>query len=66
MPQDFKLRLREQLEFVSRSAEAFDEGHKQEAVRIATALRVIFHDTKYSTSLVKHLNGGSILIRRDP
>jgi hypothetical protein len=61
--QDMRVRLRDQLEFLKGSAEAFDAGKTAEAVRIATALRVIFHQTKASTSLLNHLNAPGIMIR---
>src|SRR5258708_20179180 len=39
----FAKKFEEQLQFIRRSAEAFDQGSEQEALRIATSLRVIFH-----------------------
>jgi hypothetical protein len=65
MTQDFKRRLREQLGFIERSAAGFDQGHREEAMRIATALRVIFHHTPKSTSLLQHLNAVNVKIRSD-
>jgi hypothetical protein len=61
--QDMKARLRDQLGFLQRSAEAFDAGNTAEAIRIATVLRVIFHQTRKSTSLLTHLNATSISVR---
>ena len=61
--QDFKQQLRRQLGFLERSARDFDLGHRDEAIRIATVLRVIFHDTGASTSLLKQLNALTVLIR---
>jgi hypothetical protein len=37
------------------SCERYDEGDEREAIRIATALRVMFYDTRSSTSLLTHL-----------
>lgn len=51
----FKKKLEEQLRFLTRSSELFDQGHEDEALRLATTLRVIFHDTPKSISLLKHL-----------
>jgi hypothetical protein len=51
-------KLREQLRFIQRSCEAFDKGAEEEALRIATSLRVIFHDTSTSVSLISHLDFG--------
>lgn len=52
---DFERKLREQVKFISNSSKAFDSGDEEEAIRIATALRIIFHTTTSSTSLVTHL-----------
>jgi hypothetical protein len=57
---DFKQQLRNQLGFLERSCAAYDEGHKAEAVRLATTLRVLFHDTPNSVSLMNHLGAKSI------
>lgn len=48
-------KLEEQLRFLARSSELFDQGHEDEAIRLATSLRVIFHDTQNSISLLTHL-----------
>jgi hypothetical protein len=48
-------KLQEQLRFVQRSSGAFDQGTEEEAIRIATALRIIFHDAGRSVSLLAHL-----------
>jgi hypothetical protein len=47
--------LRTQLRFLETSSKLYDEGIEEEAIRIATTLRVLFHDTKSSTSLITHL-----------
>jgi hypothetical protein len=51
----FKDQLTKQLGFLRRSCESYDQGYKDEAIRIATVLRVLFHDTGRSTSLLTHL-----------
>ncbi len=48
-------KLQEQLRFLRRSCAAFDAGAEDEALRMATALRVILHSTKKSIPLVAHL-----------
>lgn len=58
--QDFPDQLRKQLEFISRSCEAFDAGANDEAVRIAQSIRVLLHQTSNSTSLLKHLKATTI------
>lgn len=58
--QDFKEQLRKQIDFLRTSCDLYDAGKKDEAIRIANALRIIFHDTRSSTSLLKHLNAGAI------
>ncbi len=52
--------LRRQIGFLQRSAEAFDAGYIDEAVRIATTIRVLVHNTASSVSLLKHLNATNI------
>jgi hypothetical protein len=49
-------KLKEQLGFLRRSARDFDGGHEDEALRLATTMRVLFHDTRVSTSVLTHLS----------
>jgi hypothetical protein len=56
----FKQKLEEQINFIRSSCQAFDNGNKKEALRIATSIRVILHDTPQSTSILKHLNAKDI------
>ncbi len=51
----FREKFEEQLRFLARSSGLFDQGHEDESIRLATSLRVIFHDTRGSTSLMTHL-----------
>jgi hypothetical protein len=58
----FRAELRKQLGFLERSAEDFDEGCEDEGVRLASVMRLLFHDTFYaktgkpnSISLMTHL-----------
>lgn len=57
---DFKLQLRRQLNFLERSCNAYDVGEHDEAIRIATVIRVLIHQTQKSTALLKHLNATTI------
>lgn len=57
---DFKAQLNRQLSFLSASSEAFDNGFRDEGIRIATTIRVLVHNTPSSTSLLKHLNATTI------
>ncbi|MES9854625.1 MAG: hypothetical protein ABW170_22645 [Candidatus Thiodiazotropha sp. L084R] len=57
---DYIKQLRRQLDYISRSCEMYDNGHKDEAIRIATTIRVLIHSTRRSTSLLKHLNKDDI------
>lgn len=57
---DFRAHLRRQLGFLSRSCEAYDSGHTDEAIRIATVARVLIHQTKTSTSLLTYLDATAI------
>jgi hypothetical protein len=54
----FATKLQQQLQFIRRSSGAYDQGAEEEALRIATSLRVIFHHTTQSTSLITHLGFG--------
>jgi hypothetical protein len=47
--------LSEQLQFLAASADAFDRGFEGEGKRLATVIRVLVNDTKYSTSLVQQI-----------
>lgn len=52
-----KEQLADQLRFIEKSCREFDAGDHAETKRIAASLRVIFHQTGTSTSLLTHLNG---------
>lgn len=43
-------KLREQLDFMKRSARDYDAGHQAEALRLANAMRMLFHDTVHRKS----------------
>lgn len=53
--QRFKKALAQQLRYIRNSCRLYDEGDHEEAIRAATAMRVMFHDTRHSTSLLTHL-----------
>ncbi|ATX88164.1 hypothetical protein [Klebsiella aerogenes] len=57
---NFHVHLARQLMFLKRSCEAYDSGATDEAIRMATIIRVLVHNTKASTSLLKHLNATTI------
>jgi hypothetical protein len=46
--------LRRHLRFMQRSADAYDVGFHDDATRIAVSIRVLLHDTRKSTSLLRH------------
>jgi hypothetical protein len=48
--------LIDQLVFLGNSARLFDEGCRREAVRMATQLRILFHEKKQSKALVAQLH----------
>lgn len=56
----FSDQLKRQLRYVEISAKEYDIGNRDEAIRVATCLRVMFHQTALSTSLLSHLNAESI------
>ena len=60
MPMDFCQQLRKQLRYLDTSCREYDAGNRDEAIRIATSLRVIFHATRTSISLLKHLKGDGV------
>lgn len=62
MALSFREHLHRQLGFIRRSCEAYDTGHTDEAIRIATIIRVLLHDTKQSTSLLKDIGADSITL----
>ena len=56
----FVEQLKRQLHFLETSCREYDTGNVDEAIRAATALRVIFHNTSSSTSLLMHLGATGI------
>ncbi|MGH7966312.1 MAG: SEC-C metal-binding domain-containing protein [Candidatus Binatia bacterium] len=54
--QDLQAKLREQIGFLERSSATYDAGDEDEALRLATAIRVLVHDTRRSTSLLSQLD----------
>lgn len=56
----FEQKLKQQIDFLQNSCRAFDNGNWNEAMRIATSVRIILHDTPNSTSILKHLNAKNI------
>src|SRR5437899_1143187 len=52
--------LTKQLEFLKRSSASFDSGHTDEAIRIAVVIRVLVHNSRSSTSLLRHLRATAI------
>ena len=66
---DFIKQLSRHIGFLERSCAAFEAGYTEEALRIAVTLRVLFHDTKSSTSLLTHLglkSSASVLSTFEP
>jgi len=57
---DFIKHINRQLGFLERSCDSFDQGYIEEAIRIATVIRVLIHNTSSSTSLLKHLKATTI------
>jgi hypothetical protein len=52
---DFCSHLKEQVAFLRISSNSYDAGFFGEAKRLATVIRILLHDTKYSTSLLESL-----------
>jgi hypothetical protein len=57
---DFRSKLEEQLRFLETSCREYDAGRRDEAVRLATQMRIVFHDAGKSVSLLRHLKSKSI------
>lgn len=57
----YKEKLEDHLGFLRLSAAEFDRGSQSEALRMATSIRVLIHDTRNSTSLLAHLGMKDIL-----
>ncbi|MFB0845777.1 hypothetical protein [Paenibacillus oleatilyticus] len=53
--QDIHNHLKEQIQFILNSCDAFDNGFKGEAKRLAATIRVLVHDTPNSISLLTQL-----------
>lgn len=62
---DYKAHLRKQLGFLQRSCAAYDEGHTDEAIRIAIVIRILIHQGGW-TSLLQHLDATTINLRSTP
>lgn len=52
---ELREQLAMQIDFLTRSAEAFDRGFTDEAIRLAATLRLLLHDTSNSKSLLGQL-----------
>ncbi len=52
--------LRQQFDFLERSCKLYDEGYVDEAIRIAIALRVLFHSTKNQQSLIRQMGADNV------
>ena len=52
---EFYQQLQRHLTFIRKSCDEYDKGNTDEALRIAVSLRVIFHDTSNSTSILTHI-----------
>lgn len=53
---DYQENLEEQLHFIVNACKMYDQGELIYAKQIATHIRILVHDTKFSTSLLKLLN----------
>ncbi len=60
MAKDFVAELKKQMNFIHRSSLLYDQGFQDESIRIAVNIRVLFHQTAKSTSLLTHLGNPPI------
>ena len=58
---DFILELKKQIGFMKNSCGLYDAGHKEEAIRIGTALRVVFHKTQVSHPIIEKVPISALL-----
>lgn len=56
----FALELKRQLKYLDTSCREFDNGNTDEGIRIGIVLRVLFHNTSHSQSLLSHLGRNGI------
>lgn len=54
--EELEVHLQDQISFLEASARSFDDGYEGESKRIATAVRVLLHDTKKCNSLLSQLD----------
>lgn len=54
--EDLKNQFKAQIRFLEKSCQEYDNGDLDEAKRIAIGLRILFHDTRNSKSLLSQLN----------
>ena len=59
--EELRSHLKEQIQFLLRSAQSYDEGFLSEAKRLAAVIRVLLHDTQSSTSLLTLLKKKGML-----
>lgn len=59
--EELKSHLKEQIQFLLRSAQSYDEGFLSEAKRLSVVIRVLLHDTQSSTSLLTLLKKKDML-----
>ncbi|MCF8304095.1 MAG: hypothetical protein K9I94_12525 [Bacteroidales bacterium] len=60
MSKRFTEHLKNQLRFINLSCKSFDKGFLEESLRLSVCIRVIFHNTRNSTSILKHLDKENI------
>lgn len=58
------IRYRDHVRFMRSSVAAFDAGDHAEALRIATSVRVLLHDTSHSRSLLRQLGVKDAIVWR--
>lgn len=59
---DFYEQLCDQLELLEQGIKTFDEHGDVHALHLAVTLRVLFHNTNKSTSLLRHLNSENLAL----
>jgi hypothetical protein len=61
MPRDYIAELKKQIQFIKTSCKVYDDGNCDEAIRIATSLRVIFYKSKISKPIIDKISVENLL-----
>src|ERR1700734_1376727 len=55
-PTDLRSHLTRQIRFLQQSCKSYDEGFKDEGIRIAVIIRILMHETRNQRPLLRNLD----------